>query len=58
MFKFLGVIIFLFASFLLLALVLGRKLENNEERSRRDDAIRDGLSALKDRIGNLREAPR
>ena len=53
MLKFLGVLIFIFAPLLIVALVVGRKLEENEERVDRDRAIREGMYALKRRILNL-----
>lgn len=53
MLKFLGVLIFIFTPLLIAALVVGRKLEENEVREDRDRAIRDGINALKHRVLNL-----
>ena len=53
MLKLLGVLVFIFVPLLIAALVVGRKLEENEERVDRDRAIRDGIKALKRRVLNL-----
>jgi Tfp pilus assembly protein PilO len=58
MIKFLGVLMVILSPLLIAALVIGRKLEENEVRSERDRAIRDGFQALKYRIMNLEKLRR
>ncbi len=53
MINFLGILVFILLPLLITALVVGRKLEENEERVDRDLAIREGLKALKRRVLNL-----
>lgn len=53
MLKLLGVLVFIFVPLLIAALVVGRKLEENEERVDRDRAIKGGMNALKRRVLNL-----
>lgn len=53
MVKVLGILVFIFAPLILIGLVVGRKLEENEERIDRDRAVKEGMAALKKRILNL-----
>jgi len=53
MIKFVGILVFILLPLLLVALAVGRKLEENDVRAERDRAIRDGVHALKRRVLNL-----
>jgi len=53
MIKVLGTLVFIFLPILFAAVIMGRKMEGNEEREDRDMAIRKGIKALKLRVMNL-----
>ncbi len=61
MVKFLGILALIVLPLVLIALYLGRRMEDNESRVDNDRAIREGMQALKRRVLNiekLREARR
>ena len=53
MVKFLGILILIILPLVLVALYLGRRMEDNESRHENDQAIRDGMQALKRRVLNI-----
>lgn len=53
MINFLGTFLFIFLPLLIAALIIGRRMEGHEEKADRDQAIREGLKALKLRVLNL-----
>ncbi len=53
MIKFLGIVLLLLLPLILIALYLGRRMEDNEDKADNDQAIREGLKALKRRILNI-----
>ena len=53
MVKFLGVLVLVLLPLLLIAMAVGRRMEEAQERQDRDRAIKDGITALKRRIFNL-----
>jgi|GEM_PF-2484220 len=51
MVKFLGILLIIVAPLLVIAVIIGRKLEENAEiRAERDKVIRDGVYALRQRV--------
>ena len=53
MVKFFGIIVLIILPLVLIALYLGRRMEDNESRHENDQAIRDGMRALKRRVLNI-----
>lgn len=53
MIKLLGFLLFILGPLFIIALVVGRKLEDNGVRDDRDMAIREGINALKRRVLTL-----
>ena len=53
MVKFFGILVLIVLPVVLVALYLGRRMEDNDSRHENDQAIRDGMRALKRRVLNL-----
>lgn len=53
MLNFIGAVVLFLLPLLMIALAMGRRMEDNEEKSRNDELLRDGLRVLKNRVRSL-----
>ena len=53
MIRFLGTVVFIFLPLIIASLIIGRRMEESEERVSRDLKIREGMKALGGRVRNL-----